>query len=66
MAEIPAKDPDRIILGATKIGQEFDPPMTRLATYYHLEKGHIRAWKIGRLWATTPRNIGQAAVAELA
>jgi hypothetical protein len=66
MAEDTANDLDRIIRGARRIGEKFDPPMTPSQAFYHLEKGHIKAWKMGRIWLTTLRHIKSAAVAEVA
>jgi hypothetical protein len=35
-------------------------------TFYALERGHIPASKVGRLWASTPRRIRRAFAGEAA
>ena len=55
-------DNDYIVEGANDIGREiygskFDPKKHRRRVFYMLEKGYLRAWKIGKIWATTASAI---------
>jgi hypothetical protein len=56
-------DLDRIVRGAKQIGELFDPPLSPASAFYHLEKGNLKAWKVGRMWCTSLRHIKEAAIA---
>jgi hypothetical protein len=50
-------DLDKMIHGAKRIGQEFDPPLTPSQAFYKLKAGLIPATKMGNTYVTTRRRL---------